>query len=99
MSAESTTAVPPFAISIWCDLRSIYISLPSTNGPAVLTFPRDASGLSKVLSLMASRHQAESGTPYTAPPAPSKPSVDLTELQRATARGLLRRKGVLGGPR
>lgn len=98
MSAESTTLIPPFAVSIWCDLRSIYVSLPSQNGPAVLTFPRNAHGLSEVLRLMASRHAAESGTPYTAPPVAPRPTVALTELQTATARSLLRRKGVLGGP-
>ena len=95
----TTTDIPAFAITLWCDLRSIYVTLPSQNGPCVVTFPRDARGLSEVLRLMASRHEAESGKPYTAPPAPAKPTVPLPELQRAPARSLLRRKGVLGGPR
>lgn len=100
MSGEQTTvAVPPFAITLWCDLRSIYVTLPSHNGPCVVTFPRDSRGLSEVLRLMASRHEAESGAPYIAPPPKVKPTVVLTELQLATARSLLRRKGVLGGPR
>jgi hypothetical protein len=100
MTAQITTVdIPPFAITIWCDLRSIYVTLPSHNGPCVVTFPRDSRGLSEVLRLMASRHEAESGTPYLAPPPVAKPTVNLTELQRATARSLLRRKGVLGSPR
>lgn len=100
MSAQITTvAIPAFAITLWCDLRSIYVTLPSQNGPCVVTFPRDSRGLSEVLRLMASRHEAESGAAYVAPPAPSRPTVALTELQLATARSLLRRKGVLGGPR
>jgi hypothetical protein len=90
------TAAPDYAVQCWCDLRSIYFQFPSTHGPCVISFPRDSIGLAKALDLLKSRHATEGhGTPYVAPPIPYAKSPNVTQEQRASARDILRKKGII----
>lgn len=94
------SAAPNWAISIWCDMHRIYIQLPSTHGPCVLDYPRDAHGLSDILNLMRTRHRTEgAGEPFLKPPSPIKRDPRFTPVQRDGVRELLRRKGIIGGSR
>lgn len=92
------SAAPDWAIQIWCDLTRIYIQLPSTHGPCVLDYPRDAHGLSDVLNLMRTRHKVEGAEAiYHAPTLPTiKRDPRFTPKQRDVVRDLLRKRGIIG---
>lgn len=97
-ASAAATAAPDYAVSLWCDLRSIYVQFPSQNGPCVVTFPRDSGGLSKALDLLKTRHAVEgAGVPYSPPPIPFKPTVPIGANSRDIVREMLRKKGILGG--
>lgn len=97
-ATAATVAAPPWAITIWCDLTHIYIQLPSTHGPCVIDYPRDAYGLGQVLTLMRDRHVREGAASYQVPVNPlHRPALMLSPNSRDVVRDLLRRKGI--GPR
>lgn len=95
MSAEhAKTAAPDWALSVWCDLRSIYVQLPSQHGPCVITYTRDSRGLSLVLDLMKSRHATEGyGQVFLVPPPPIKRDSRFSPNQRDLVRDVMRKAG------
>lgn len=101
MTAEiAKSAAPDWALSVWCDLRNIYVQLPSQHGPCVITYPRDSRGLSLVLDLMKSRHDTEGyGQVYLVPPPPIKRDDRFSPNQRDLVRDVMRKAGIARGKR
>lgn len=101
MTAEACNLRPPWALSIWADLRYVYCEVPAKEGPfLVLKFALTEGGLTKALTLLSKRHSEYA----TAPGYYEMPQVKLTtktglpaftESQRANARVALRKAGIL----
>lgn len=96
MTAEiAHSAAPDWALSVWCDLRSIYVQLPSQHGPCVITYTRDSRGLSQVLDLMRTRHECEGyGKVYLVPPPSIKRDARFSPKLQDLARETMRKAGI-----
>lgn len=100
MNTFATSAKPPNAISVWSDIRNVYCEIPAKEGPPlILKYPFSEAGLTKVLALM--KKQALAFDPkggFYSIPAPKittpKPAT-FTETQRATARDILKKQGLI----
>lgn len=95
MSAEFIpSGAPANALSVWADSKYIYAELatPIDQPPCILSFRRDNSGLSKMLSLIF--HYADtSGDPQINPVVTRK--LVGTAMQHDMAQALLRKRGLL----
>lgn len=96
---SSSTFRPPSAIAVWSDTRFIYAEIPSSDGgvPLILKYAFAEAGLTKVLALMKKQALAfdPKGGFYSIPlPKITKPAA-FTETQRATARDILKKQGLI----
>lgn len=98
-ASVAKSAAPPYAVKVWADERNLYAEIPSINAPYVATFALNEGGLSKALALLGAKHSTEgAGMVYTIPPTNLSKVVDKdgsSEAQRANARDILRRRGIL----
>lgn len=98
-ASVAKSAAPPYAIKVWADALNIYAEIPSINSPYVATFRLSEGGLNSILNLLGAKHSTEgAGMVYTIPPQNLSKIVDKdgsSELQRANARDVLRRRGIL----
>lgn len=86
------SAAPDYAVLLWCDHHSLFLQFPSQNGPCVITFPRDSTGLAKALDLLRSRHTNEgAGVAYLSPPSPDKRDERFSSNLRDLARDIIRK--------
>lgn len=85
------SAIPPSAIPLWTDGRSLYTQLPGPQGPLVLRYPRTVAGLSQALGLITLH--AFDGSDGPAAPATYPPPAG-TFAQQCAAREALRKLGV-----
>lgn len=92
---------PPYAISMWTDTRYIYCEIPAklpTDPPLVMKYAKTEGGLTKALSLMATRsaEAMPNGGHYKLPEPKisNKPAV-YTDMQREKAREVLKKMGLI----
>lgn len=90
-ASAAPSAIPPRAIPLWTDGRSLFTQLPGPHGPYVLRYPRTVAGLSQALGLItlhAFDYADGPAIPATATPAAG------TFAQQCAAREALRKLGV-----
>lgn len=103
MTTPASTARPPWARMVWSDSNSIFVEVPDASGgaPYILKFDHSDGGLSKALLLLRNAHERADRTNYTTPKDdPRIKRKGLTfgfnESQRASARDILRKRGLIG---
>jgi len=90
MTINPTSCAPHNALHMWANGESILVEMPVRSGGfTLLTFPRNSSGLSKALALIAPPQDFHGGT-YVLPRA-KRPVGTL--LQQAMAESMLRARG------
>ena len=92
MTINPTSCAPHNALHMWANGESILVEMPVRSGGfTLLTFPRNALGLSKALALIAPPQDFHGGT-YVLPRA-KRPVGTL--VQQTMAEALLRARGII----
>lgn len=98
MGKIADSAAPLHAVPFWVDHNNLYCELPSQNGPCVMSFLRNTTGLSKALAILFGLHETEGhGEIYSRPQlASSIPDKNgITDRQRQDARDILKRMKII----
>lgn len=94
MTASRTTYIPPNALRLWVDPKTIYIGI---EGPAteftIVAYPRTTKGLSQAIDLFGIRADV-SGPPILSVNH-RKAKMIGTPSQHASAEAMLRQMGVI----
>lgn len=96
----ATSFRPAYAITMWVDTRYVYCEIPAkdpANPPLVMKYAKTEGGLTKALSLMATRaaEAGPSGLHYIEPATKITKASTFTEDQRVKARDVLRKMGLI----
>lgn len=84
---------PPHAVIIWCDEASLYIEVPSKQGPpAIISFRLSEGGLGKALDIMRGARD-KSRTKYS--PPRRRRSTKFTDEQLDRASSILKKSGMV----
>lgn len=87
--------IPPQALRIWTDGRSIFVAIPGEHGPYITSYLYTQNGLGRALDLLG-QHRLDYDYKGKIPDGYLKPSKQPgTETQRAQAEAILRRMGVI----
>jgi hypothetical protein len=89
----ASTARPANAFYIWADDKSIYVELSGQHGPYVTIWPRDSTGVAKLLDTLFTKSKEYTGEVYIRPGVVEgyKPKGDFNEAQRERAREILKK--------
>lgn len=107
-AASDPSPIPPHAVTMWTDDRSIFVALPLTKGgpPYITSYPLHEGGLSAAINILRKRRAevASEGNllDFTSVPHPAikrskaqeKLYAETTEGQRANAMRVLARLGI-----